>query len=327
MASCAGALEVRVVDVADETVEPVDRRHGALVIADLQGRDGRGEQQLGACDIIQAVGAALHLGDPGTTFGHAASHLPEQPQDAEHVREWCDVVREEPADGDPDVLLVGPHALGPLGLSFRGPVGVRHQRAEVPCVPRLDVGEILAVGEALGGELPHGGQHVEPRPGVHRVDGNEAVARQRVEQIERLVLGQTCDVHRGLDLPPVDEDRQRGQHPLLDFFEEPEAPLDRRPQRSLPFGEIDRAGAQGVEAAFQAAPARRLGPAPGSERRPSSMASGRPSTSRQISATATTLSSVRAKLWRIACARSTKSRTAGSEASSSVGEGPRAGAR
>ena len=62
---------------------------------------------------------------------------------------------------------------------------------------------------------------------------------------------QTGDVHGGLDRPPVDEDRQRGQHPSLGFVEEPDAPLDGRPQRSLPFGEIDRAGAQGVEASFQ----------------------------------------------------------------------------
>ena len=246
-----GALEVRVVDVPHETVEPVDGGQGALVIADLDGRDGGGEQQLGSSDVVQAVGSVLHLVDPGTALGHAAPHLPEQPQDAEHVREWCDVVREEPADGDPEVLLVRPQALGPLGLSFRGPVGVRHQRTEVLGVPPLDVGEILAVGEALGGELPHGGQHVEPRPRVNRVDGDEAVPCQRVEQIERPVLGEVGDVHRGLDRPPVDEDRQRGQHPLLGFVEEPEAPLDGRPQRSLPFGEVDRAGAQRVEASFQ----------------------------------------------------------------------------
>ena len=38
---------------------------------------------------------------------------------------------------------------------------------------------------------------------------------------------------------------------MLGFVEQPEAPFDGRTQRSLPFGEVDRAGAQCVKASFQ----------------------------------------------------------------------------
>ena len=49
--------------------------------------------------------------------------------------------REEPADGDPQVPFLGSQALGPLGLAFRRPVGVLHERTEVLRVPPLDVGQ------------------------------------------------------------------------------------------------------------------------------------------------------------------------------------------
>ena len=164
------------------------------------------------------------------------------------MRQRRDVVGEEPADGDPQVLLLGPQPLGPLGLSFGGPVGVLHERTEVLGVPPLDVGQVGAGGEALGGQLPHRCEHAEPRPGVGRVDVHEAVPGERVEQIERPVLGEIGDVHGRLDRPAVDEDRQGGQHVLLGVVEQPDAPFDGRAQRALALGKIDRAGAQGVEA-------------------------------------------------------------------------------
>jgi hypothetical protein len=93
------------------------------------------------------------LPDPGPAFRHAIVELPEQPEDPEHVRQRRDVMGEEPADGDPQVPLLGSQTIGPLGLSLKGPVGVLHQRTEVLGVPTLDVSQVRAGGEALGGEL------------------------------------------------------------------------------------------------------------------------------------------------------------------------------
>ena len=170
------------------------------------------EQQLGSGAVVQCVGAEPHLVDPRPALGHAVAHLPEQPEDAEDVGQRRDVVGEEPTDGDSQVLLLGAQALGPLGLSLRGPVGVLHERTEVLRVPPLDVGPLGAGGEALGGELPDRREHAEPRPGVGRVDAHEAVPGERIEQIERVVLGEIGDADRRVDRPSVDEDRQGGQH-------------------------------------------------------------------------------------------------------------------
>ncbi len=99
-----------------------------------------------------------------------------------------DVVGQEPADRDPEVLLLGSQPLGPLRLSFSGPVRVLDEGTEVLGVPPLDIGQVRAGGKPLGGQLPYGCQHVEPRADVGRVDVHEAVPGEGIEEIEGSIL-------------------------------------------------------------------------------------------------------------------------------------------
>ena len=163
------------------------------------------------------------------------------------MRQRRDVVREEPADGDPQVLLLGAQPVGPLALTLGGPVGVLHECAEVLGVAPFDVGPVRPGGEAFGGELLYRSEHAEPRSGVGHVDGHEAVPGEHVEQVERPVLGEVGDVHGRFDGPSLDEDRQGRQHLLLGVLQQSDAPLDGRAEGALALGEIDRPGTQGVE--------------------------------------------------------------------------------
>jgi hypothetical protein len=167
------------------------------------------------------------------------------------VREWGDVVRQEPADGDTDVLLLGPHPLGPRRLPFPGPVVCRHEATEVFGMLPLDVGQPRAAGEALGRELAHRCQHAEPRSGIDCLDLHKAVPDEGVEQVQDLIVGEAGDVHGGVHRPALDEDREHLQHLLLRSIEQPEAPLDGRAQRALTLRQVRRAGAEGVEAVFE----------------------------------------------------------------------------
>ena len=157
------ALQVRIVDRSVEPLDGVDRGEGAGVVADLDRRHRPREQHLGPGVVVQRVGPRSQLVDPRPTLGHPVAHLPEQPEHAEHVRERRDVVGEEPADRDPQVLLLDAQSIGPLDLSFRRPAGVRHELGEVLGVSPGDVGTGVAGGEPLGGELPHRGEHAEAR--------------------------------------------------------------------------------------------------------------------------------------------------------------------
>ncbi len=115
-------------------------------------------------------------------------------------------------------------------------------------MPPLDVGQVRSGGKPLGGQLPYRCQHVEPRADVGGVDVHEAVPGEGIEEIERPVFGELGNVHGRVDRPSLDEDRQGGQHVLLRVVEQPDAPFDRRAQRALTLGKIDRARTQGVEA-------------------------------------------------------------------------------
>jgi hypothetical protein len=95
-----GALEVRVIDAALESSDPVDGDERAVVVSNLDGGNSGCEKQLGSGPVVQCVGSELYLADPRAALRHATAHLPEQPEDAEDVRQWRDVVRQEPTDGD-----------------------------------------------------------------------------------------------------------------------------------------------------------------------------------------------------------------------------------
>jgi hypothetical protein len=69
----------------------------------------------------------------------------------------------------------GSQPLGPLRPSFRGPVGVLHERTEVLRVPLLDGGQVELASSRSVAQLSHGFQHLEPWPGAGRVDLHEAV--------------------------------------------------------------------------------------------------------------------------------------------------------
>ena len=149
------ALQVRIVDRSVEPLDGVDRGEGAGVVADLDRRHRPREQHLGPGVLVQRVGPRSQLVDPRPTLGHPVAHLPEQPEHAKHVGERRDVVGEEPADRDAQVLLLDAQSIGPLDLSFRRPADVGHELGEVLGVSPGDVGTGVAGGEPLGGELPH----------------------------------------------------------------------------------------------------------------------------------------------------------------------------
>ena len=295
-ASCAALSRYGIVDAPLEPLDPLERGQRAVVVTNLDCGDGRDQQQLGLRAVVQCVGSEQQLLDPGPALGHAIPHLPEQPED----RGRCAAAAR--CRGVKNQRMATP----------RFPSSVRNRSAHSACrsagqsafstsAPKYSAcrrstsAQVRAGGKALGGQLPYGCEHAEPRPGVGRVDAHQAVPGERIEQIERPVLGEIGNVHGRLERPAVDEDRQRGQHLLLGVIEQPDAPFDGRAQRALTFGKVDRAGTQRVEADFRAERAMH----PGSSRRvraaASSMASGRPSRRRQISTTASALSSVKAK--------------------------------
>ena len=257
MASCSALLQVGIVDRSVEPFDGVDRLEGARVVADLDRRHGPREQHLGPGVVVQCVGPRHQLVDPPPSFGHPVAHLPEQPEHAEHVRERRDVVGEQPADRHPQVLLLGTESVGPLDLSFRRPAGVRHELGEVLGVSPPHVGTGAAGGEPLGGELAHRHEHAEAGFDAVGDDADEAVAGERVEEVQRFVLGALGDTGGRVDRPTVGEDRQRLHELELRFVEEPEAPLDGRPQGALALGEVDRSRAQRVEDVLESGEQRR----------------------------------------------------------------------
>ena len=158
--------------------------------------------------------------------------------------------------GTPEHFFTNPGRSGPSCSSprssssaacrFGGPVGVRDQRAEVrsrgarstSACDLLPASQRSAASSRTETSMRNRGP-VSRRRQLTRLCPASASSRSSVRSsADRRRAG--C----GIDRPPVDEDRQRGEHPLLGFVEQPDAPLDGRPQRALAFGEIDRAGAR-----------------------------------------------------------------------------------
>ena len=159
---------------------------------------------------------------------------------------------EEPADRDSQVLLFHPQPVGPFDLSFGGPARVRHELGEVLGVSLRNVRTGAASSEPLGGELAHRHEHAEAGFDVVRDDADEAVAGERVEKIQRLVLRPAADArsrHRASIRPRTPTRPPTSSRSCV--VEESEAPLDRRPQGALALGQVARSRAQGVENVFE----------------------------------------------------------------------------
>lgn len=162
---------------------------------------------------------------------------------------------------------------GQVGL--RGPDRPIQRRADVVVVPgdpvepqvpvtafevvrclfcQTDVGEevtptdgllLAEIGEACGGELANHVQHPEPRVAgsVHRHD--EALVDERGQAVENGYRQAGCaHLLDLLEAPSAGEHRQPSEQEAFRLREEVVAPPDRRFDRSLPFGEIDRPSRQ-----------------------------------------------------------------------------------
>ena len=167
------------------------------------------------------------------------------------MRHRRDVVSEEPLHGSPNVLFIDPQPVDPVDLAFRGPVHLLDQGPEELGVAPFDLIPAPIGVEQLGGELPHRGQHPEPGAGSSGDHADEAVPSERVQKIERSILGQLGDHRRSRHRPPLDEHGQRGHEVPPALVEQADAPLDRRTQAALPLREIDRAGSECVEHVLQ----------------------------------------------------------------------------
>ena len=155
-------------------------------------------------------------------------------------------MREEPADGDTNVLLVCPQALGPLACPSGA--NVRHERTEVSA-PLLDVGEVLAGGEALPASsrtAPACGTSA----GVNGIDRDEAVPCERVEQIEvRSSVRSATSTAASTVHPSTNTDKVASMRCSASSSSPKLHSTVAR--SSLPFWEVDRSAAQCIEASFQ----------------------------------------------------------------------------
>ena len=86
-----------------------------------------------------------------------------------------------------------PQPVGPFDLSFGGPARVRHELGEVLGVSLRNVRTGAPSSEPLSRKLAHRHEHAEAGFDVVRDDADEAVAGERVEQIQRLVLRAAAD--------------------------------------------------------------------------------------------------------------------------------------
>jgi hypothetical protein len=199
------------------------------------------------CVVVQRSDSGCELVDPGPNFDEVIPHRPEQPQDAEQVRQRLDVVSEEPADSGAQVGVLNLQALRPLGLphTAQGPIGALRLIAEEVRVASLDVGEIGVRRRLLDEELPDGLEHAEPRLVGCCIDADKAVPNERFDQVEGPVLAELGDARGRLDGPAVDEHGERGEHGAFGFVQEPDTPVDGGAQGALTFGQIYGACARG----------------------------------------------------------------------------------
>jgi len=220
------------------------------------------------------------------------------------------VVVQVPAHGGGQVTRLGVQPPGPFAVAgaAQRPVRPLRQRPVILGVPALDPGEVGPGRQPLGDERTDGLQHPRPGPVVGWVEVDQAVPGQCLRQLQRPVLGQAGDLGRSLDGPAVHEDRHRLKQRPLGVFQQAMAPLDRGPQRVLAFGHARRAGPQRIQRRGQAAQQGAGVQQPGAGGA-SSIASGSPSSRRQIAATAAAFPAVTVKAGRTARARSTNSAT------------------
>ena len=173
--------------------------------------------------------------------------------------------------------------------------------------------------QLLRRELADGSQQVEARVGSARCH-QQALIDQQVDGLERVdrigVIG--GDRLRRRQVEGSGEDAQAREDGALAIVELVDAPRDGVAQRSLTVRRIPGAAREQRQPAGRGAPAGPPARGPGSERRRSSIARGRPSRRAQISRIAAAAAGVTSRSWRSARARSRNSRTAGAFVMSAV---------
>ena len=144
---------------------------------------------------------------------------------------------EEPADGDPQVLLLGPQALGPLGLSLRGPVGVLHERAEVlarAAARRRPASARAARRSAASSRTDASMRNLGPASVASTLTRLCPASASSRSSVRSSVRSETCTAASSVQ--PSTKTDSVASISLLRVVEQPDAPLDGRAQRALTLG-------------------------------------------------------------------------------------------
>jgi hypothetical protein len=147
-------------------------------------------------------------------------------------------VVEVPAHRGGEVAGLGLQARRALALTA-GPqrtVGPLGEHVVVVGVAPLHVRDVRPRREPLCDQLADRAQHPRPRAQAVDVDGDEAVAPERLGRVERPVLVHAGDDGRRLDGPAVGEHGRGLQQRPLGLVEQADAPLDGRTQGPLALG-------------------------------------------------------------------------------------------
>ena len=286
---------------------------GRLVLARDVGRAAAREQRAGANEGLDFP--RLRVLEQAREPAHPLARVVDDPEVLDRRRELESqlhfAARERPLEGGADVVLLGCGDVVAHGSRHveRVRVDVRVERDSQEEL-RMAVANVLRVRrfvEPLGAVLADRVQHSEAPalPAAEQALGEERLERVQVGPADRL---------RRLDREASSEDREAPEELLLRGDEELVAPLDRGAQRLLLAGasralevrsgsrcSSRRSSSSGSRSATRAAA--------------SSIASGSPSSRRQISPTAVDAR----KPGATACARSAKSDTASSSGSGSTG--------
>ena len=190
------------------------------------------------------------------------------------------------------------------------------QGQEVGGMPVVHVLPVAAVAQAFQGVFPDGVEQAEPGLVLAGLGPDQAAVHQRAQRVDHAAwlagLAGGCrvaaDGRRRQAGRSSRRTRQPGEQCLLVGGQQAEAPVQRVAQGPLPLGQVTRSGGQHAHPVIE----------PGQQRRggssriraaASSMASGRPSSRRQISATAWVLRRVSSKPGASARARAANRRT------------------
>lgn len=165
------------------------------------------------------------------------------------MRQRPRVMGQVPAHRGGQVPRLGVQPLQPLApaSAAQRPVRLLGQDPVVVGVPPLDLVGAGPGRQPLGHKLADGLQHPGPGPELRAVDIDQAVAGQRLGQIQRPILLHARDLGRGLDSPAIGEHRRDLQQRPLVVGQQAHAPLHGGPQGALPFGQVYRAGAERVQ--------------------------------------------------------------------------------